>query len=87
MNYELLRLPRAIRQLRHLRKTHHPRVGDIIDAIGALASDPRPPQSEKLTNRPERRIRVGDYRLLYLVDDLNRTVTITAIAHRREVYR
>lgn len=87
MKYELLRLPHAIRQLRHLRKTHQPRVDDIIDAIEALATDPRPAQSEKLTNRPERRIRVGDYRLLYLVDDQRRTVTITSIAHRREVYR
>lgn len=87
MKYQLLRLPRAIRQLRHLRRTHHPKVGDIIDAIETLATDPRPPQSEKLTNRPERRIRVGDYRLLYPVGDLIRTVTLTAIAHRREVYR
>jgi mRNA interferase RelE/StbE len=69
MKYELLRLPRAIRQLERLRRTHHPRTADIVEAIEALAANPRPPRSEQLTDRPERRIRIGNYRVLYLVDD------------------
>jgi mRNA interferase RelE/StbE len=66
MNYELLQLPQAKRQLRHLRKTHHPLTNPIIEAIKSLAENPRPSKSEKLVNRPEWRIRVGDYRVLYL---------------------
>ena len=87
MKYELLRLPRAMRQLERLRRTHHPRVADIIEAIEALAANPRPPRSEKLTDRPERRIRIGNHRVLYLVDDTGLTITIVSIADRREVYR
>ena len=87
MKYELLRLPRAMRQLERLRRTHHPRIADILEAIEALAMNPRPPRSEKLTDRPERRIRIGIHRVLYLVDDTSQTITIVSIADRREVYR
>jgi len=87
MKYELLRLPRAMRQLAHLRRTHHPRIADILEAIEALAINPRPPRSEKLTDRPERRIRIGNHRVLYLVDYTSQTITFVSIADRREVYR
>ena len=87
MNYELLQLPRAMRQLRNLRKSHHPLIRTIIETITALAENPRPSRAEKLVNRSEWRVRVGDYRVLYQIDDQNRTITITSVAHRREVYR
>ena len=85
--YTLLTLSSARRQLRQVEKAHNLMVTDILGTIRALADTPRPLASRKLTNRPELRIRVGDYRILYLVDDSRRTVTITYIAHMRDVYR
>ena len=56
-------------------------------AIDALAADPRPHGAEKLAGRDDFRIRVGDYRIVYAVDDTERLVLVARIAHRREVYR
>jgi mRNA interferase RelE/StbE len=52
-----------------------------------LASVPRPPRCKKLKGGDhEWRIRVGDYRIVYVIDDEARTVDVTRIAHRRDVY-
>lgn len=60
----------------------------IVSKIQALASDPRPRGSEKLAGYSDRyRIRQGNYRVVYLIDDPSSTVTIFKIGHRREVYR
>jgi mRNA interferase RelE/StbE len=83
----LLQLPQARRQLRQLIKTHNPAATAIIEAIKALADNPYPRGSKKLVGRREWRIRVADYRILYLIEAHSRTVTIAAIAHRREVYK
>jgi mRNA interferase RelE/StbE len=56
-------------------------------AVHQLAEDPRPPGCHKLQNREGWRIRVGDYRLVYEVDDDLRTVTVLLAGHRRDVYR
>jgi mRNA interferase RelE/StbE len=87
MSYDLLRSPHALRQLRHLRRAHATQIPFIIAAIAALSENPRPPGATKLVNRPESRIRVGNYRVLYQVDDKNRTVTVVSVSHRRDVYR
>jgi len=60
------------------------RVANVIDG---LAADPRPRGSAKLAGRDDFRIRVGDYRIVYAVDDAERLVLVARIAHRREVYR
>ena len=52
----------------------------------ALADDPRA-QSEKLAVESAYRRRVGDYRIVFRVDDRLREVLVTRIKHRREVYR
>jgi mRNA interferase RelE/StbE len=55
--------------------------------ILALADDPRPPGCKKLRGYKDQwRIRVGDWRVVYLTDDEAKLVTITRVAHRREVY-
>jgi mRNA interferase RelE/StbE len=55
--------------------------------ILALASDPRPTGSKKLKGYKDHwRIRIGDYRVVYTIDDDSKTVTVTRIAHRRDVY-
>ena len=60
------------------------RIGKAIDA---LAADPRPPGAVELAGHDDFRIRVGDYRVVYAVDDTERLVLVARIAHRREVYR
>ncbi len=55
--------------------------------IDALQSDPRPHGCEKLSGLEAYRIRVGDHRIVYEVDDGLGIVTIAAIGHRRAVYR
>ena len=60
----------------------------IVSRIRALADDPRPAGSEKLAGTANVfRVRQGDYRILFTVDDEARVVDIFKIGHRREVYR
>ena len=59
-----------------------------LDAkIAALAEHPRPPGCKKLKGYKDHwRIRVGDWRILYIIDDAAKLVSITRIAHRKQVY-
>jgi mRNA interferase RelE/StbE len=60
----------------------------IVRKIRLLAEIPRPPAALKLAGFEDRfRLRQGDYRIIYSVDDKNLTVLIVKIGHRREVYR
>ena len=60
----------------------------IHHKILGLQDDPRPQGSRKLSGNLEGwRIRVGDYRVLYQIDDDAATVTIVRVKHRRDVYR
>lgn len=55
--------------------------------ILALIDDPRPAGCKKLKGYKDHwRVRVGDWRVLYIVDETARVVTVTRVAHRREVY-
>ena len=55
--------------------------------IMLLAENPRPPGCKKLRGYKDHwRIRVGDWRVLYVIDDAAKRVSITRVAHRREVY-
>ena len=60
----------------------------IVERIRALAQDPRVQGSEKLAGAADRyRVRQGRYRIIYLIDDGRREVTIFKIGHRKDVYR
>jgi mRNA interferase RelE/StbE len=59
----------------------------IVAKIESLAANPRPPGSERLSGEETYRLRQGDYRVLYSIQDAGATVTIVKIGHRREVYR
>ncbi len=59
----------------------------IVNRIQGLAANPRPPGNEKLSEQERYRLRQGDYRIVYAVDDDQRTVEVVKIGHRREVYR
>ncbi len=54
----------------------------------ALSEDPRPAGTVKLTGQTNRwRLRIGNYRIIYAIDDQMQDVTILRIVHRREAYR
>ena len=62
-------------------------IARMIPRLEHLESVPRPPGCKKLKGGDnEWRIRVGDYRIVYVIDDAARTVDVTRIAHRRDVY-
>ena len=60
----------------------------IVNRIAGLASEPRTADCEKLAGAEERyRIRQGQFRIVYSIDDATRTVEVVKVGHRREVYR
>lgn len=59
----------------------------IVKRIGNLAGDPRPAGSEKLSGQERYRVRQGDYRIVYSIQDFELTVWVVKVAHRREAYR
>jgi len=60
----------------------------VVAMIAKLAETPRPRGGEKLAGFADRyRLRQGSYRILYLIDDGDRLVTIFRVAHRRDAYR
>ena len=83
-SYSLIIKKSAEREWRALPKTDLRR---ITERIRGLAHNPRPPGNEKLSVQDRYRIRQGDYRVVYAVDDERRTIEVVKIGHRREVYR
>jgi len=59
----------------------------VIDAVKGLADNPRPKGVEKIKSAGLWRIRQGDYRIVYIIDDSQKLVIILRIGHRREIYR
>ncbi len=82
--HEVRLQPEAVRAFGRLGGRMQERIESAIDG---LATDPRPHGAVKLAGRDDFRIRVGDYRIVYAVDDAERLVLVARIAHRREVYR
>jgi mRNA interferase RelE/StbE len=86
VNYRVLIDPRAAKQLESLPKA----VIERLDkAIVDLAGTPRPAGTKRLRGKLHEgwRVRVGQYRILYKIDDDAHEVSIFEIGHRREVYR
>ncbi|MBZ5546291.1 MAG: type II toxin-antitoxin system RelE/ParE family toxin [Acidobacteriia bacterium] len=86
MTYRVLIDPRAARELEALPK---PVVTRIDAFILSLATNPRPPGTKRLKGKLKEgwRVRVGEYRILYRIDDEKSEVRIFEVGHRREVYR
>jgi mRNA interferase RelE/StbE len=84
MGYTIHILRRAQRELARLPRESYERVRD---AIRALAENSRPRGCLKLTEREGWRIRVGNYRVVYEIDDEQQAVTVLHIGHRRDIYR
>ena len=71
---DLLKLPKAD-------------VQKIMEAIRSLSDTPRPPGIQKLPGQERYRIRQGDYRIIFSIQDAERTIWIVKIGHRRDVYK
>ncbi len=84
--YKLLIKTSAGRELERLgTKSDRAR---IIERVHALSDDPRPRGCEKLAGYTDRfRIRQGNYRVVYLVDDARHEVTIFKVGDRKDIYR
>jgi mRNA interferase RelE/StbE len=60
----------------------------LVAALKKLAENPRPPQAKKLEGMDGLyRIRTGDYRIVYLIEDDKLIVLVVRIGHRKEIYR
>jgi mRNA interferase RelE/StbE len=84
MAYRVIVAPAADRVVAKLPEQTRRR---IADRLVALANDPRPPGSIKLTGEDSYRIRVGDYRIIYSIDEDRLIVLVIDAGHRRDVYR
>lgn len=81
--YELFVLPAAERDLDKLEASTFER---ILKKIRVLSKDARPPGYLKLTSEEGYRVRSGDYRILYRIDDSSRRIYIYRVKHRKDVY-
>jgi mRNA interferase RelE/StbE len=83
-SYSVFFVPAAEKQVVRLEK---PDRQPVLDAITALAADPRPRGCEKLSTLEKYRIRVGEYRVVYTIGDSLVRVIVVKVGHRRDVYR
>ena len=70
-----------------LRKIPKKDVKRILSAIQTLAENPRPPQSKKLSGQERYRLRQGNYRILYSIEDENLIICVVKVGNRRDIYR
>jgi mRNA interferase RelE/StbE len=83
--YQITLLPAARRQFARLDPAARRRIGELIDS---LSKEPRPAGVKALRGMPGfLRVRAGDYRVVYRVEDRELLVLVVALGHRREVYR
>jgi mRNA interferase RelE/StbE len=83
-NYRLLIKPSAVKELEAPPQKDRQR---LVRRVQALAEDSRPKGAEKLKGVELYRVRQGDYRVLYEVEDPAKTITVIKIGNRRDVYR
>ena len=73
---------------KELEALNRPLLARVLNRIEALAREPRPTGCRKLVGQGDLwRIRVGDYRVIYEIDDVTQTVDISTIRHRSDAYR
>lgn len=81
--YRILVRKSVHKDLNHIPKKD---VIRIVKAIGTLASDPRPPQSRKLSGEEKYRLRCGVYRVIYEIKDEELIVCVVRARHRKDAY-
>ena len=83
-SYSVLIKPSAAKELEELPRKGRLR---ITRKIRSLTGNPRPGGCEKLSGLEQYRLRQGRYRIVYSISDLEQTVLVVKIGHRKEVYR
>jgi len=84
-DYQVVFARSAGKELARIDRQH---VARILTAIETLAKSPRPSGCRELVGSIDRyRIRIGDYRIIYALDDQNREVDVIHIRHRSDAYR
>ena len=84
MSYSIIFLRQASRSIHKMQAAQVKRISQYIDR---LADDPRPRGCKKIESQKDRfRIRIGDFRVLYSVDDDKKEVIIHHIVHRKDAY-
>jgi mRNA interferase RelE/StbE len=84
MMYRVIVERKAVKEIEALAD---PILSRVMVEVEALASLPRPRGAKKLIGGAGWRVRVGDHRILYTIDDKSRLVTVYRVKHRREVYK
>lgn len=84
--YQIVVKPSAKKEL---KKLPNRAAAAIFEKIESLGKNPRPEGCKKLVNNKENiwRVRVGDYRILYIIDDEIEIIDVQHVGHRRDVYR
>ena len=84
MSYQIFVKPAAQRQLKKLTVAVQK---DLIALIESLSDEPRPSGCKKLKQRQNQyRVRLGDYRIIYSIEDLSLIVRVIKVGHRRDIY-
>ena len=84
MSYQVFLKPAAERQLKKLTLAIQE---DLIALIESLSEEPRPSGCKKLKQRQNQyRVRSGDYRIIYSIEDMSLIVRVIKVGHRRDVY-
>ena len=73
--------------VKELKKLPRKDIKTIIKKIGLLSADPRPLESKKLSDDEKYRLRCGNYRILYYIENDVLIVYVVKIAHRKDIYR
>ena len=84
-SYELLIKRSAAKEIEAIPRRQDRR--RVVERIRRLADDPRPPGCHKLSGRDRYRVRHGDYRILYSIEDERLVVYVVKVGHRKDVYR
>lgn len=83
--YRILITPSAVKEIEAIGTKRDRQT--ITAQIGRLADDPRPPGCVKLAGDEKYRIRQGNYRVVYSIEDRHRAVYVVKVGHRKEAYR
>lgn len=83
-SYKVLIKPSAAKELEAIPKKDRLRMAKNIEG---LLAEPRPASVEKLSGQERYRVRQGNYRVVYSIDDDEEVVLVFKIGHRRQVYR
>ncbi|MCJ1702705.1 type II toxin-antitoxin system RelE/ParE family toxin [Rathayibacter sp. VKM Ac-2926] len=81
--YKIELRPAALKALRKIDPNDRKRIQGVIALLG---EDPRPPGAKALQGRAGLRVRVGNYRIVYTIDDGVLSIVVVTLGHRRDVY-